>query len=724
MMHSAKPTARGARASPLDRPWCWAAVTVAVALAAYGTMRPDVCTDVAQCARMDAAMPKQFNAYAAYGLVMVLIGEMANLLSTFHGTRETQAMIPDLRSRCIPSLLLVISFLVLICEDTILAGSSPWSVNVRPDFQGPVYTATFVEWLINVPLLLVMAGHCALGRPLKELSRPVVMTNVYIIFAWMALVTTSSFLRWALIMVTFSMYGFASLDMVIWVANYVRVCPADLSSRKLRPCLSLGLIALFAVYACVFMAALLGSMPPATERAIYLVLNVASKLSFSIAFVVIRGHEYHLTLTGVLKKLNNSNGAVVSILRGSFDVLLPCVGDTKGHCKLPPADIGDMQQMELALHRPVRGLSLNDLLVDDTERARFAAYVLNAQRQSEEGKALGDVAQPNWTGIVQGQLPPVAQVLNCRFTMGSGAAQAGEALASMGCAVHLSVVPNSAQSYGRSYEAGRQMVAAVRFTESSAVSRPEEATSAPEFEAFEPGATPDATASLDRSENNTPGQIASLLDVAKLGMSALLRSARSASGYEEEESGYDMSGYDDEGSSYCPPVQQSSGPGSRTLINPTKRSATKSLEKVAEESKVFDSAVPVKTKSVADAQHVDAPSPKAPSSASTSISRRRPGQRLMNLLEPEEEHFSERSSDTSSKGKKTWGSTGGAVAVTGAVTGAVQELLKETELESDPQQNHSTLTVTMQISPTQFGVAVSTVALAAVVSIFSSKRRI
>ena len=33
-------------------------------------------------------------------------------------------------------------------------------------------------------------GHCALGRPMKEVAWPIVTTNVYVVLAWIALVAT------------------------------------------------------------------------------------------------------------------------------------------------------------------------------------------------------------------------------------------------------------------------------------------------------------------------------------------------------------------------------------------------------------------------------------------------------------------------------------------------------------------------------------------------------
>ena len=71
------------------------------------------------------------------------------------------------------------------------------------------------------------SGFCALGRPMSEVVRPAIATNVYIVFAWMAYFTTSEFVRIFLIFVTYLMYFHASWDMIMWVKRYYRTVPND-----------------------------------------------------------------------------------------------------------------------------------------------------------------------------------------------------------------------------------------------------------------------------------------------------------------------------------------------------------------------------------------------------------------------------------------------------------------------------------------------------------------
>ena len=54
----------------------------------------------------------------------------------------------------------------------------------------------YFEWGINVPILFILSGYCSLGRPLHEVSRPLIVTNIYVIFSWAAAASTSGLLKW------------------------------------------------------------------------------------------------------------------------------------------------------------------------------------------------------------------------------------------------------------------------------------------------------------------------------------------------------------------------------------------------------------------------------------------------------------------------------------------------------------------------------------------------
>lgn len=51
---------------------------------------------------------------------------------------------------------------------------------------------------------------------------------------------------------------------------------------------------------------------------------------------------------------------MISILRGSFDIIMPCVLDAAGRCKLPSQMSGDMDKLEKMLGCHVAGANLKD----------------------------------------------------------------------------------------------------------------------------------------------------------------------------------------------------------------------------------------------------------------------------------------------------------------------------------------------------------------------------
>ena len=110
-----------------------------------------------------------------------------------------------------------------------------------------------------MPIVFLLAGHCSLGRPIREISRPLLLTNVYVILCWAATLTSSSALKWLLILTSWAMYVLASKDMFNWCVDFENTAPKDLPGRALRPVLSSGLILHFFLYGLVYLASAPGS---------------------------------------------------------------------------------------------------------------------------------------------------------------------------------------------------------------------------------------------------------------------------------------------------------------------------------------------------------------------------------------------------------------------------------------------------------------------------------
>ncbi|CAL1172347.1 unnamed protein product, partial [Cladocopium goreaui] len=378
-----------------------------------------------------------------------------------------------------PSFLLALMFGVLACAERLFSRADWTIAHVQPNADGltapgrPVYTMQYFEWGINVPILFILSGYCSLGRPLHEVSRPLIVTNIYVIFSWAAAASTSGLLKWMLVFVAFALFGWASADMLAWVDKFERSAPQDLPSRNIRPWLSNGLIIELLLYGVVYMSSMLGLIDAHTERKGFFVLTFGSKIAYCAAFVFIRADEYHKTLTDVLRKVSVSNVGMISILRGSFDIILPCVLDAAGRCKLPPQMSGDMEKLEKMLGCRVAGANLKDLLAGEEDKSDFSAYVRNVVRQADcpQGSEVSLSTQGIWT-CSAGSMPPIAQVLHSKMMSKTSQSR-------LSATLHLSVVPRSAVSHGKE----RHLVAAIQFAATIDESK-EADTGAAGFETF------------------------------------------------------------------------------------------------------------------------------------------------------------------------------------------------------------------------------------------------
>ena len=59
-----------------------------------------------------------------------------------------------------------------------------------------LWSDRYLEWGINVPILFILSGYCSLGRPLQEVSRPLIVTNIYVIMCWAAAASTYGLQKW------------------------------------------------------------------------------------------------------------------------------------------------------------------------------------------------------------------------------------------------------------------------------------------------------------------------------------------------------------------------------------------------------------------------------------------------------------------------------------------------------------------------------------------------
>ena len=104
-------------------------------------------------------------------------------------------------------------------------------------------------------------------------------------------------------------------------------------------------------------------------------------------------------------------------IQGSFDILLPCVLDSAGRCKLPSTYSGDMLKLEKMLGPDCRvaGANLRDLLAEPSDKAEFSSYLRNVVRQADCPQAFSE-ATLTTSGLWScgaGVMPPIAQAGPC-----------------------------------------------------------------------------------------------------------------------------------------------------------------------------------------------------------------------------------------------------------------------------------------------------------------------
>jgi len=432
----------------------WILATFVTWALCWRIVSPVNCREEPSCLRQMQIHPGHYHVISTTALTAMAGHEVVGLVAAYFGAQKAQTLIPHIRSRCLPSCLLAIMFGTLAIVEWLFSHTDRTLAHVMHNSDGltpgarPTYTLQYLEFNINVPILFVLSGYCSLGRPLPEVSRPLVVTNIYIILSWAATATASGILKWLLITISFGMFAWASRDMVQWCKEFERTAPRDLPSRAVRPWISRGLILEFLAYGLVYLLSGLGLICAETERKSFFALTFGSKIAICAIFVFIRADEYHKTLTDVLRKVSVSNVGMISILRGSFDILLPCVVDSYGRCKFPPQMSGDMGKLEKILGCTVAGANFKDFLAE-SDRADFAAYLRNVIRQADFPQDTSD-SVALWT---ENAMPPIAQVLNSKL---QGREQ------KLTASLHLSVVPKSS-TLGRAAE--RHLVAAIRLSD-------------------------------------------------------------------------------------------------------------------------------------------------------------------------------------------------------------------------------------------------------------------
>jgi len=307
----------------------WVIVTILVVVLCGALADPEWCHMSVECEKYHLKdQDLQFySGIISASLASVLTHEMASVMLTNNTAKKAIKVIPNIKESLIPSVLLCVTFAVLIIENMVfVVGDVPWYAHVsklgRADLDDrPVYSVFYAEWLINVPILIVLAGSIALGRPAFEVAEPLIVTNVYIILAWVAHFIPSAPLRYAVVSLSFLMYFRASWSMCQWVRRWRRRHPKSFLLG--RPLLSFVLIVVFGIYGIVYLGRMHGLVSYRGERIFFVTMDFTTKLFASMLLSGIRSSEFQEVLLTLLANKATAFERHESVADGADDQITP-----------------------------------------------------------------------------------------------------------------------------------------------------------------------------------------------------------------------------------------------------------------------------------------------------------------------------------------------------------------------------------------------------------------
>eukprot|EP00445_Apocalathium_hangoei_P003358 CAMPEP_0203854782 /NCGR_PEP_ID=MMETSP0359-20131031/9281_1 /ASSEMBLY_ACC=CAM_ASM_000338 /TAXON_ID=268821 /ORGANISM="Scrippsiella Hangoei, Strain SHTV-5" /LENGTH=897 /DNA_ID=CAMNT_0050771283 /DNA_START=62 /DNA_END=2755 /DNA_ORIENTATION=+ len=386
-------------------------------------VRPQQCADVLECSI--AANEQLWEAHSMHSHIAVGTGaflsrEVMNFVQSRTDTLDQRMAAFRMPDSKLSEALMCTLLAVLLVTQTLFACGKSWPHAVPPAASfaqtwGVQHTVRYLDWMVSVPLLLVIAGHIALGRPLSELRVSILMTNVYMLLAWAALLVPDAVTRWILIISSFALYFFASFDMARWARRFNAEAPKDIPARPQRIFLVQFLVFVFGLYGVNYLLAATGAISHHSEHLVYGMGDIIAKMITGGMLCFVRTAERREALGEIILKHSSLNTAFVSLLRAGFDHLLPCTIDGNGTCWLPEKHTPDGQILESILNRPMSG-AFNDLIADDKEQAKFKDFVQERlqQVQNECARDLADT-QHFWKreSSVFAAMPSVAQLFMC-----------------------------------------------------------------------------------------------------------------------------------------------------------------------------------------------------------------------------------------------------------------------------------------------------------------------
>eukprot|EP00927_Polykrikos_kofoidii_P050434 TRINITY_DN4434_c0_g2_i1.p1 TRINITY_DN4434_c0_g2~~TRINITY_DN4434_c0_g2_i1.p1 ORF type:complete len:725 (-),score=91.10 TRINITY_DN4434_c0_g2_i1:95-2080(-) len=380
------------------------------------------CKTSSVCTDMILAKSREYHSYAAAGLVALLMREAASLAWSFWESQRRFFSAWDAREMCLPSFLVCLVLLSLLTAEILFATTPEPFSHAMPPVDGltepwrPVLTLRVVEWLVSVPALLTLAGHCALRRPMREVIGPILITDTYVAISWLAMVSHWSVMKWGLVLLTFVGYAIASRSMLKWITAFSSETSEHSPDAHIRRYSAAGLIGLFGVYGVIYLLALTGCIDVFVEQFCFTVASFGTKVMMSISFSSLRATEHRQQLIGTARCLQNVNTQFMSLLKGSFDLTVPCLADRDGSCIIGIEQTADVHLLQQHLNRPVAGFPLESLVPGNEQKEIFRQHIRNVVRQSEEEARFHEKAllcKSDEISSMFGAVAPVSQSLHC-----------------------------------------------------------------------------------------------------------------------------------------------------------------------------------------------------------------------------------------------------------------------------------------------------------------------
>jgi len=388
------------------------------------------CDEVDECYNVASKVPSGYHIFGMFVIAPLLIAELINLAISYNEAHKPHVAMTSLPSRWQVSLMMCVAFSILLVTEGSCTTTQRLVYAVAQegpmDPSRPVYTMRYIEWFVNVPLLLIMSGHFCLGRPMSEVLGPVVLTDVYIFLSWEAFVVKNLYLSRTLVVISFALYAWASYEMLVWASSFLHMVPGSFPAKRLRAAMVLGLVGIFGVYGVVNILAISGIIGASVEQLCYTIGDVGVKTTFCIGLTAIRTMDARHALAASFQHITRQSTVLTSLLRGTFDIVMECTLDSHGNCWLPSSESPDLRKLEHWLNRSAGGAALNHLL-DGPDLKRFHSYVLGAVQRTD----IDSVSEHG-----------VPQVINCALSSISGQGVASRQTA----VLHLSGVSSTSMA--------------------------------------------------------------------------------------------------------------------------------------------------------------------------------------------------------------------------------------------------------------------------------------